>query len=278
VPPQSVDCLPTDLRARMNGSGDPDNFIVWSDDIYGDREGDGLPDVPVSRIPDGRSARLVTTALAVPPVSAGSAGVRNVARPFADSVYGVLPNGRAMMRSEPAIFSSPRYMLDTDYVYLMLHGDYTDGSRFWGEETDSDIEAVNLSNIPAATGAVVFSGCCWGALTIDKPAGRHLPGQSLGVKTPDASIALAFLERGARAFVGCTGAHYSPLDEPYDYFGGPMHRAFWSEVLGGTPPALALFNAKKQYVAGMPHGQTSAAGRAIEFKIFRQFTCLGLGW
>lgn len=278
VPPQSLDCLPAELRARMNGSGDPDNFIVWSDDIYGDREGDELPEVPVSRIPDGRSARLVAAALAPPPPLRGSAAVRNIARPFADTIYAGLPGGRKMIESQPAVFSSPQYSLDTDYVYLMLHGEYSDGSRFWGEETDGDLEAVNISNIPSATGAVVFTGCCWGALTVDKPAGRLVPGQSLGTKTPDGSIALAFLERGARAFVGCTGAHYSPLDEPYDYFGGPLHKSFWSEVLAGTAPAQALFNAKKAYVTGMPHGQTSAAGRAVEFKIFRQFTCLGLGW
>jgi hypothetical protein len=105
-----------------------------------------------------------------------------------------------------------------------------------------------------------------------------VPGQSLGAKTPDGSIALAFLNRGATAFVGCTGAHYSPLEEPYDYFGGPMHAAFWREILAGSLPSQALFRAKAEYVRGMPHGQTSAVGRAIEFKILRQFTCLGLGW
>ena len=278
VPAQSLDCLPAELRKRLNGSGDPDNFIVWSDDVYGDSRGDALPDVPVSRIPDGRSAQLVATALAAPPSSNGSAGVRNSARPFADGVYAPLPAARPMLQSEPAIFSNPRYVLDTDYVYLMLHGDYSDGSRFWGEETDDDIEAVNISNVPAATGAVVFTGCCWGALTVDKPAGRLVAGQTLGVKTPDSSIALAFLERGARAVVGCTGAHYSPLDEPFDYFGGPIHHEFWSEIRRGTPPAQALFNAKQAYATGMPHGQTSAVARAIEFKMFRQFTCLGLGW
>lgn len=278
VPSQSLDALPAELRRTMNGSGDPDNFIVWSDDVYGDYAGDSLPDVPVSRIPDGRSARLVASALSPAPRATGSCAVRNSARPFADRIYTALPNARPMLRSEPATFANPTYSLDTDYVYLMLHGEYSDGSRFWGEETDDDIEAVNISNIPSPTGAVVFTGCCWGGLTVDKPAGRLIPGQSLGVKTPDSSIALAFLERGARAFVGCTGAHYSPLDDPYDYFGAPMHQAFWSEVLAEIPPAQALFNAKAAYARGMPHGQTSTAGRAIEFKIFRQFTCLGLGW
>jgi hypothetical protein len=159
----------------------------------------------------------------------------------------------------------------------MLHGDYTDGSRFWGESPpDDDIEAVNLTNVPRATRAVVFTGCCWGALTVDRPAGR--PGTQLTPKRPDSSIALSFLRNGARAFVGCTGAHYSPDQPPFDYFGGPMHEAFWRYIGEGSEPARALFEAKRDYIKRMPHGQKKPSSIAIEFKIWRQYTCLGLGW
>jgi hypothetical protein len=51
VPSQVLDSLPPEIRSALPGSDDPDEFIVWSDDIYGDREGDRLPEVPVSRIP-----------------------------------------------------------------------------------------------------------------------------------------------------------------------------------------------------------------------------------
>jgi hypothetical protein len=57
-----------------------------------------------------------------------------------------------------------------------------------------------------------------------------------------------------------------------------MHRAFWKRYAAGVPPARALFDAKVDYIAGMPHGRSSAAQTAIEFKILRQYTCLGLGW
>jgi hypothetical protein len=115
-------------------------------------------------------------------------------------------------------------------------------------------------------------------LTVDTPAGRVVPGRSIGLKTAESSIALGFLARGASAFIGCTGAHYSPTEEPFNYFGGPMHRAFWSAYNAGKPPAQALFDAKIDYIRGMPHGRTGVLQTAIEYKILRQYTCLGLGW
>jgi hypothetical protein len=91
-------------------------------------------------------------------------------------------------------------------------------------------------------------------------------------------MALSYLQAGVRAFVGCTGTHYSPTVPPYQYFGAPMHTAFFERLVGGSAPARALFEAKAEYFAGMPHGQASNVGRAIEYKIWKQFTCLGLGW
>jgi beta-lactamase superfamily II metal-dependent hydrolase len=280
VPHQRLDCLPADLRRQLGDADDPDRFIVWSDDIYGDSDGDELPELPVSRSPDGKSAELVMNALRVGAPAAGErAGIRNVARPFADGVFKTIKGSRALLVSEPTVFDQePAIALDADQLYFMLHGDYVDATRFWGEDTPDSREAVNLRNLPDQIPGVVFTGCCWGALTTDTPAGLLAPGRSSGLKTPESSIALGALNRGARAFVGCTGAHYSPTEAPFDYFGGPMHHAFWRHYAAGSPPARALFDAKADYVAGMPHGRRSAAQTAIEFKILRQYTCLGLGW
>jgi hypothetical protein len=159
----------------------------------------------------------------------------------------------------------------------MLHGDFLDASRFWGEGTPGNREAVNLSSIPDPCARVVFTGCCWGALTVDQPAVRALPGAAPAQKTPSASIALTFLRNGATAFVGCTGAHYSPTDAPFGYFGGPMHEAFWQHA-ATSQPAQALLAAKIAFVAGFPHGRTTPLQQAIEYKILHQYTCLGLGW
>jgi len=280
VPSQILDALSPSVRSRVgNNTGDPDDFIVWNDEVYGDVDDDLLPELPVSRIPDGHSAEVVLGALGTAGARASSAvGIRNVARPFAGKVFTrISPN--AMIESEPQEFSRPPgFKLNGDHVYIMLHGDYSDGSRFWGEDTPNDLEAVNLSNIPERTSAVIFTGCCWGALTVDRPAGRLNRGQQPVPKRPESSIALMFLKNGARAFIGCTGAHYSPQEPPYQYFGGPMHSAFWENIAGGAAPAVALFEAKKQYARGMPHGQTRPSSQAVEFKTWRQYTCLGLGW
>jgi Predicted hydrolase (metallo-beta-lactamase superfamily) len=281
VPSQSVDCLPPELRSKVAGNGDADNFIVWSDDIYGDTDGDFLPELPVSRIPDGNRAELVFAALQASDSSVGQprTGVRNVARPFAEGVFRNLPGEADILVSRPLTFDgTPHYLLLGDRVYLMLHGDYADSSRFWGEDTEANREAVNISNLPTNCGAVVFTGCCWGALTVDTPAGRVVNGRPYGKKSADDSLAMAFLRRGTVGFIGCTGSHYSPLESPFNFFGGPMHEAFWSAYSIQRFPALALFQAKLQYVKGMPHGQTTPNAQAIEFKILRQYTCLGLGW
>jgi hypothetical protein len=54
--------------------------------------------------------------------------------------------------------------------------------------------------------------------------------------------------------------------------------AFWKSYVGNNQPAKALYDAKIEYVKGIPHGQNALINRAIELKILRQYTCLGLGW
>ncbi|MGI8917167.1 MAG: MBL fold metallo-hydrolase [Pyrinomonadaceae bacterium] len=282
VPADPRKCLTDDLMRRLPANDDPDRFVVWSDDLYGARSSNGRQELPVSRIPDGKSAQLVTAALQASrgQVANARGGVRNVARPFADQVFRVLPGPGNLHVSRPATFDqeSPSLDLKSERVYFMLHGDYVDSSRFWGEGTTNQTEAVNISNIPRQFKGIVFTGCCWGALTVDTPAGRVTAGRPFGQKTVGSSIALSFLARGALAFIGCTGAHYSPLEAPFNYFGGPMHTSFWRHYNAGVAPTLALLNAKNEYSLGIPHGRSGATSMAIENKILRQYTCLGLGW
>ena len=208
--------------------------------------------------------------------------MRNVQRPFADEIYRLLPGAEPMQISAPATYNQPLpYTLDADCVYLMLHGDFIDSKRFWGEGTPQNQEAVNLGNVPLQAGEVIFTGCCWGALIVDTPAGRVIAGRGWGTKTVEDSLALSFLLRGAKAFIGCTGVHYSPGVAPYNYFGGPMHQAFWQQHRPGQSPATSLFEAKKLYLLGMHQRAvpgSSALSLAIEYKILRQYSCLGLGW
>jgi len=97
-------------------------------------------------------------------------------------------------------------------------------------------------------------------------------------RTPAGSLALRFLAQGARAFVGCTAAHYSPTGRSYRAAGGPMHMAFWKHALAGKPPAEALFEAKIDYALWMRSQRMTPESRAIGFKVLREYACLGLGW
>ncbi|HSG38177.1 MAG TPA: hypothetical protein VLE27_00945, partial [Thermoanaerobaculia bacterium] len=265
----------------------PDRFLVWSDDFYGDLDGDNLPEIPVSRIPDGRYAPLLRTALTAPLVRPKRrAGVRNLKRPFAESVFELLPGDAPLLVSDP---TTP-HTIEQDYfasdaIYLMLHGRSSNGRCFLGATDDEElVEAFDGSNIRPCPGAVVFTGCCWGALIVDTTAWTHEPGKGFAPRAPEASLALGFLASGANAFVGCTGVHYSPKIAPYDYASGPLHKAFWKHLGDGLPPAAALLAAKRSYLKGMPYPNPipgedpGAAAAAVEKKPLAQFVCLGLGW
>ena len=282
LPSMRLDVLSPSLRQALGSrTGDADNFIVWSDDAYGDRDGDLQPELPVSRIPDARAPQLVKAALAadLAPAAPSRFGIRNYARPFAAPIFATLPGVENIFTSAP---DGPSNVgpgnAQAAGVYVMLHGSDVDGTRFWGEDKGSMFEALNPSNLPAAFSGVTLAGCCWGALTVDSIACQTPAGAVPPVRTPRASLALTWLHAGARAFVGCTGSHYSPTIPPYDYFGGPLHTAFWQQYTSGVAPAKALFEAKLDFLKGFPHGQTSPNGQGIELKILKQFTCLGLGW
>ena len=280
VPSQRVDVLDSGLRAQLSAdliARDPDSFIVWSDDAYGDKEPDGVPELPVSRVPDARFAPLFLSMLTNYGNSgSGRFGLRNNARPFATGVFNIIPGQEPLLESSPV---GPGQLVSSAIakpnVYLMLHGDYRNSAAFWGEDDSGIIVAIDAKTLPGAGIGVAFAGCCWGALTVSEPA-------FLGQATPtprmlERSMALLVLKAGARAFVGATGVHYSP-GEAGNFFGGPLHGAFWTEIVGGRAPAEALFNARNAYLRAIPHGRTSLFDLAVERKIYKEFTCLGLGW
>ena len=71
VPSQRVDVLDAGLRASIPRSGiseDQDEFIIWSDDVWGDIDGENMPDLPVSRVPDARYPALLFKALQARPL------------------------------------------------------------------------------------------------------------------------------------------------------------------------------------------------------------------
>jgi beta-lactamase superfamily II metal-dependent hydrolase len=280
VPSQRVDVLGPDLRRRISAGligRDRDGFVVWSDDVYGDRDADGFPELPVSRIPDARLGSfflsMLTNGSAGP---AGKFGVRNRERPFAEVIYATIPGDGPIQVSAPqAPEAGQRQLAGRQKVYFMLHGDYRDSTTFWGEDDTGATPAFDVGSIPASGIGVAFSGCCWGALTVSEPA--FLSSDRPTPKMLERSIALSVLKAGACAFVGVTGVHYSPSQEG-DFFGGPLHAAFWREIDAGNRPSQALFNARRTYLSQIPHNRTALWNLAVERKLYKEFTCLGLGW
>ncbi len=290
IPAQRMGCIPP--GSRTEPADDVDHFIVWSDDVYGQTDDDPMPELPVSRVPDAGSVAFLASLLSASDAGGkGPAfGLRSKLRPFADEVYRRMSAKRMKISAPTKASDLRRVWKKSDRVYLMLHGLAEDPGRFLGEdEDDTVVDAVKIRNIPKLEGAVVFAACCWGALIVDTPAANARPGKRLRGRTPETSIALRALKNGAVAFVGSTGLHYSPTAKlprarnPYGYLGQPLHDAFWAESQRGSSPARALFDAKMRYLKGIPHGlsgkgPSSDLHVALECKILRQFTCLGVGW
>jgi beta-lactamase superfamily II metal-dependent hydrolase len=283
VPSVRLDVLTPQLRAAVEDAvPDPDEFIVWADGIYSDTNNDTYGEAPVSRVPDARSREVFLNALqAGVGNEPGKLCVYNVKRPFAKTVFGGIAGKGSALSSTPATQDESRARQSEmlGHLYLMLHGDSADGATFWGEDTRTRrlVEAFDTSCLPARGSGVAFSGACWGALTVTRRAAAQDPGRLPQPKTVENSIALAALRAGYRAFIGCTGAHYSPMKAQPDIAGGPMHVHFWRSLATDKSPALALFNAKRAFEANFPPSDDSGDD-AINQKILRQFTCLGLGW
>ena len=250
---------PPDIAASVDRQGDrPDGFVVWNDEVYGDTNGDGLAELPVSRAPDGGSVAFLAKVLGATTTTStiDRSGVRNFARPFAELVFGALPGADPLLVSIPVLSDSPSFRLDGRMVYVMLHGDHHDTSQFEGEkENRQRVPAATLANVPTENAGVVLAGCCWGGLISNEIASECPPEKDPGQRSPENSMAMKFLEGGSIAFVGCTGLHYSPMKEPFEYNGRPMHESFWRHVLAGDPPAVALHKARDEFGAAYPTGR-----------------------
>jgi hypothetical protein len=217
-----------------------DGDVLFTDDVYGDNDHDvlGLPDIPVARIPDGRSLELLVTQLSPSSLpEGGDFTLANSKRPHADGVATqVFGADRVLLWSLPTQHEEvDTSQVGVRYSYFMLHGASWDTTLWWGEE-EVYPEAFTVEE--AASQGIVLSGACYGGYTFSR--------------TPDNSITLSFLHSGARAFVGSTGITYSPLWTAGPDPTGPMrhdavfHEAFLSAVARGQPPLAAFMEAKQE--------------------------------
>ena len=290
VPCNVVNVLSSSLTAALGSrmvEVDDDHFIVWSDEPYGDVDQDRVGEIPVSRIPDSRNSAAFLNALSAPGVSEEGVerfGVRNIARPFAQAAWNAMGGRRNLNVSKEFLYSdvNPEH-LESPLHYFMLHGDWRDGRTFYGELDDQAgyTNAFVVGSVPEQVSGVVFSGCCWGALTVSQKA-KDAGAAPIAPRVVERSIALSYLKAGANAFVGCTGSHYSGADVAPDVnYAALMHQAFWSELPGKRYSASAALHAARQAYSADIAGRADAlepVDLARRLKNRSQFTCLGLGW
>lgn len=286
IPSVVTDVLPKDLRSllgdRLLGS-DGDRFVIWSDESYGDLDGDAIGELPVSRIPDARDSTLFLTALQVSAVAPQERfGVRNIARPFADTVWSAI-TGHKTFNVSKAFLSTQTAAPDVEAgsQYFMLHGSDSDGTLFSGEDPPGYTRAFTIDKVPPRFNGIVFSGCCWGALTVSHKA-VEAGTQAPAPRVAERSIALSYLKAGASAFVGCTGSHYSGTETGEDLnYAQSFHEAFWKTLPKvNYSGSLALFGARRYYgnLIGSGTLKREPLDLARRLKNRAQFTCLGLGW
>ncbi|TKJ31039.1 MAG: hypothetical protein CEE40_03025 [Chloroflexi bacterium B3_Chlor] len=251
------------FAALPNPTSDGD--VLFTDDVYGDNDHDNLtmPDIPVARIPDGRSLDLLLTQLSPSHVpEGGNFTLANSKRPHADGVATqVFGTDRILFWSLPARREHvDPSLVDVRHGYFMLHGGSWDTSVWWGEE---DVYPEAFTVAEAESQGVILSGSCYGTYTYNR--------------TPVDSITLAFLHSGARAFVGATGITYSPLWTPGPDPTGPMrydavfHHAFLDALSRGEPALAAFMQAKEQMADLCESGDATAP----EIKMLHEFVYFG---
>jgi hypothetical protein len=242
-----------------------DGDLLYTDDTYGDNDHDtlGMPDIPVARIPDGWSLDLLVAQLSPSPMpEAGSFTLANAKRPHADGVATqIFGTDRVLLWSLPTRQEQVDVsQVDVRYGYYMLHGGSWDTSVWWGEE---EVYPDAFTVAQASSQGIVLSGACYGSYTFGR--------------TPAGSITLAFLESGARAFVGSTGITYSPVWTSGPNPTGPMrhdavfHEAFLGAVSRGRAPLAAFMEAK----GGMADLCSTADATPAELKMLHEFIYFG---
>jgi hypothetical protein len=291
LPPQIIRTFWDALAPSVSFDDEDDNYLVWNDDHYGDRNRDGLPELPVSRIPAG-----VDLWRALRAAPADGADPRDQWRAFrikvfsyAEAVYADLPDATA---SPMLNYSSTNHTaikkrgLTADRVFVATHAVYRDADAY---KSSTGVPIVTTHDIPdAADGAVVLAACCHSVMLIKERAIDVEVG--LAGMTPigtNESMAKTWVDKGAQAYIGFTGKLWTPTVAPYDYLAGKLTRLFWQKHLKhDMPPSKALFGAKAEFILNMPcahplvkaEGLSEPTSIAQHLKDYWGATCIGLGW
>lgn len=228
-----------------------DGDTLYTDDVYADFTGDEVIDVPIARIPDGKSLDLLIKQLdGISTPKPGVYGLANSLRQYAEPIMEIFDDAADVYWSLP--MTSDDFSIgdvDVEHVYFILHGSKSDTSIWWGDPTLPIAFETNL----AVCHGILLAGCCYGAYIINK--------------TPVDSICLRFLRSGIKAFIGCTGIHYSTSFTQTDDYGPLFHKLFFEFLMAGNKPSKAFLKTKRAYA--------ELADSNIEDKILHEFVFYG---
>ena len=296
----------TEAQIQESISRESDMFLVWNDDHFGSWTGDGLPALPVSRIPSW-GAELEASRTAVEFVVDLLEADDNAVSPartaldvyasefsFVPDVFTVINAAHTGVErpSPDATANSPLQNWSTlaaDCLYVVLHGTSEIGREL--RDSAAAVVATCSSVSPTAVppgklARAIFSGCCWGGQIVDYAAAGLPAGVDLTARSLDDANPLALINYGATGLAGFTGSHWMPAkrkDPTESYWGRPLHDIFWRNyVESKSPPSKALFDARLEYIANRPYPDPvkipHPLASMLELKTFWSATCLGLGW
>ncbi|RKZ24332.1 hypothetical protein DRQ20_07200 [bacterium] len=215
-----------------NPTHDPDPY-VYTDNLYASLDDDYLiPELALSRLPDGGSLDLLITLLrsiGKNEVGAESLGVTAaVWKEAALEVYKEV--GKEEMVVSPPSEEKDLPSLKKEILYFNVHG--SDTSPYWyGEGNGKYPVILSPRSIPDFSG-VVASEACYGAYILDKKC--------------DESIALTFLKKGAVSFLGSTTIAYGPYYPPSTE-ADLLVKLYFQELKNGKTCGEALLEAKRKF-------------------------------
>lgn len=167
-----------------------------------------------------------------------------------EAVYGIIDDQKRLLTSPP---TTNKNILDSrkanaKFGYFNLHG-LKESNEWYGQRDLSrqgtDVEypvALNTKNFTEASGApsIVLSEACYGAWVLDKKVSE--------------SVALNFLSRGTRAFVGSTVIAYGAPSKTLVAADLLAHH-FWTHVKNEIAAGYALMRAKLALASKMTADQ-----------------------
>ncbi len=254
--------LPNPVLLRLDPKSGQfmDKDTLYTDDVYGDFDGDTVPDVPVARLPDGKSFATMKGQLrgtSAPP--SGAMELYN--KPWTGAKAIGLQINAGRIDSVPPT-EDAKLDANLKYYYFIIHGSKDQG--VWAGDGKArggwPIRVVGLLAQDAAARGIVVSSACYAGYMINE--------------TSATDIGLHFIESGARAYIGATGINYAyPGQDPQAFLGnfcGRMASLIFQNCELGQDPLLAYFNAKREFARGF------AAGDSVSHKILHETNYFGL--